>query len=646
MAFRFRTRLIFTISSLLVLSVLVLTGVFAFSSVANFSNFYYNTGRLLTILTNRNVQYAASLEDKVAERISEQMAVSAYLAAELVAIAEAPKPADPEDVERALQNVIQETREWKDRPIVDEFNITDDRGRIYISTAGKEFQFMPDAESTGRQSSEFWTLLQPDAEPVVQDVRPRDLDNEPYKYVGVSGTDKPRIVQVGASEDAVSAALSGFELQQFVELFLQEENIKRILVMDHDGRVQADAAASYYTASSQLDRDIRSFCLDFLATPGQEVNLDFFGSDVGVVTPVDVPAPEGPLALFIQFNTFENIGNLWTLLRYLGISGLIIIFLGIAASIILGRSLSKPMVQLTEAAHEFGEGNFNHRIALKRNDEFQQLAHAFNSMAISLQEKVYELQREASERERLESELRIAKEMQQSLLPDVAPQIESLDIRGWSHPAKEVGGDFYDYIQLDEHRLAIAIGDATGKGLAAAMLINQCASILHTIAREVQSPGDLLREVNDELCERTSGSFRFVTLFYLVLDTRTGTARYAVAGHNPPIVTGINKHEAHFVESPGGFPLGIVAHSNFPEGQIELSAGDTLFLYTDGLPDARNVAGEMYGEQRMVALLRKHVLDSAPAVIDAVARDIEQHIAGREPFDDITVVALRFRPPQ
>src|SRR5262249_5668984 len=159
--------------------------------------------------------------------------------------------------------------------------------------------------------------------------------------------------------------------------------------------------------------------------------------------------------------------------------------------------------------------------------EFSDLAQSFNTMAISIQEYVHELRQETSRRERLESEFRIAADLQQTLLPEAPPMIEGIELTGWSQASKDVGGGFYDYFELPNGKIGIVLGDATGKGLGAALLSTQCSSILRTLAGQNLPPAELLAQTNNEFFKRIGSTHRFVTLFLLVLDPETGMATYA-----------------------------------------------------------------------------------------------------------------------
>lgn len=644
MALRYRTRLTFTISSLLVITIFLLTATFAVSFVFAFWNSQFGIGQLLTMLANRNLQYAASLSGKVADRLEEQMAVSAFLTAELVALAEREEPATREDITQALERVIEDCRNWKGRSLVDVIRISDAEGRVYLSTNDVDLR-SPEGNATPM------TVLPPGSRPSIEEtVSNEGSDEESYTFVGVPRTSKGGVVQVGASRELVSTLLSDFQLQQFAELFMLEESFLRITIVDGGGRLKADVKSSEYQATYDEESMIRNLCGRFLgrlqgdARDDQDrYQIQPVGNNIAVITPLLSSGPEENLALFMLYDTRDEIATIRTTLMYVSVVSLAMIVIGVVSSALLSRGLTRPIVKLSHAAREFGKGNFNHRVHIKRRDEFQGLAQAFNTMAISLQEHVYELQREVRERETLESELRISTEVQAALLPQLPPAIPDFNLVGWSRPAKQVGGDFYDFIKLGDNRLGVAIGDATGKGLSAALLISDCAGVLHTLAPDYSDPGELLKRVNEGFCSRTGATFRFVTLFYLIIDRNAGTITYSSAGHNPPLLLNSAVGKEQWLEADSGFPLGIVRDAEFSQHALQLEENDTIVLYSDGLIEARNARDEFYGEQRLKRVVEKNERGGVEAILEAVKSDVDEHMRGGEATDDITAVVIQYR---
>lgn len=349
------------------------------------------------------------------------------------------------------------------------------------------------------------------------------------------------------------------------------------------------------------------------------------------------PAQVESIMLKVQEHSVEL-----ELFRTLHIIGTILVIFAVVIIMIMSRGLTKPLTELSRGARQFGEGNLNYRIHLRGHDEFGDLAQSFNLMAISLQEHMHELEREASEREKLESGFRIAYDMQQSLLPKHAPEVPGLDVAGWSQPSKEVGGDFYDFLDMGEGRIGIALGDATGKGVPAALLTTQCSSVLRTISNNIHEPGKLLYHTNNEFYKRVSATHRFVTLFLLVIDMNTGKASYATAGHPAPLLVNSESGELRWLGDSVGFPLGIVRKSTFTVCEFQLTPGDTIVIYSDGLTDARNHDEELYNDEHIERSVKGCVSASSSDVLAGIRNDVETYMDGKVATDDMTIVVAKY----
>jgi sigma-B regulation protein RsbU (phosphoserine phosphatase) len=376
----------------------------------------------------------------------------------------------------------------------------------------------------------------------------------------------------------------------------------------------------------------------------ERYDIRYVGRDVGVVTALYYEPTEELFALYVEHDTSGQLTYMLDRLGALVVVGAIMFMLAVITSIFLSRGLSKPLIELARGAREFGAGNLNYRLRMSRKDEFNDLAQSFNTMAISIQEYVHELSQESARRERLESEFRIAAELQQTLLPETPPQVEGVQLAGWSQASKEVGGDFYDYFETPDGKVVIVLGDATGKGLSAALLSTQCASILRTLASESLPPPVLLSKTNAEFYKRIGATHRFVTLFLLVVDPRAGTATYSSAGHPPALLVHARAAGTKWLECEAGYPLGIVPEADFGSGTVVLQPGDTIVVYSDGLTDAQNPADEMFGDARLEQAVLNSGDRTTAEVLDDLRTGTSRHMGGKEPIDDMTVVIFRFDP--
>jgi serine phosphatase RsbU (regulator of sigma subunit) len=206
------------------------------------------------------------------------------------------------------------------------------------------------------------------------------------------------------------------------------------------------------------------------------------------------------------------------------------------------------------------------------------------------------------ERERIEQELQVARSIQQASLPKEVPTLEGWQITPFYQPAREVGGDFYDFFELDDGRLGIVVGDATGKGVPAAMVMSSARSMLRAVAQGSNSPGDVLGRVNDSLVTDIPPNM-FVTCFYAILDPEGGLLLYANAGHDLPYL----HHDGDAEELRArGMPLGLMPGMGYEESEIELNTGEAALFYSDGLVEAHDPHGEMFGFPRLRALVAEH----------------------------------------
>jgi len=242
------------------------------------------------------------------------------------------------------------------------------------------------------------------------------------------------------------------------------------------------------------------------------------------------------------------------------------------------------------------------------------------------------------ERQRLEREFQLAREIQQTFLPNQTPEIPGWVMDVHWETARLVGGDFYDYFLLPDGRLAFLIADVSGKGLAAALYMTVTRTLIRAAAQESTSPARTLERVNDLLLVNSQNGL-FVTTFYGILSLDDGTLKYTIAGHNPPFVIRYQQNEV--VEfSKGGIALGALPDIHLQQNEITLNPGDCLILYTDGVTEAFNFQDQMYGEKRLHQLLEKTIGAKANVVLESVETDINS-FRGRAPLsDDTTMLAI------
>ena len=251
---------------------------------------------------------------------------------------------------------------------------------------------------------------------------------------------------------------------------------------------------------------------------------------------------------------------------------------------------------------------------------------------------------EAKKRERIEQELRVARSIQQASLPKEVPSLEGWQITPYYQPAREVGGDFYDFFELEDGRVGVVVGDATGKGVPAALVVTATYSMLRAVAQALGSfsPGEILAQVNETLLARIPSNM-FVTCFYAILDPKSGSLSYANAGHDLPYLRG-RGGDAEELRARG-MPLGLMSGMSYEEGEASLREEDSVLFYSDGLVEAHDPKGEMFGFPRLRALVAEHVEERQLG--DFLMEEIHSFVGeGWEQEDDITLLTLKRSSPR
>ena len=340
------------------------------------------------------------------------------------------------------------------------------------------------------------------------------------------------------------------------------------------------------------------------------------------------------------------------------VAGQVGIFLGaLAVGLILAyffaHRIALPLNRLSAHAMKLPEIDFSAdelvssgtmALPAGRRDEVGRLAQAFVFMENSLHANVRKLMQAVSARERIEGELKVARDIQMDLLPKVFPAFPhhpEVDIHALVAPAREVGGDLYDFYFLDEHRLCFTIGDVSGKGAPAALCMAITTTLIRVASVHQINPVRITNDVNAAV-SRDNPNSMFVTLVVGVLDVRTGRASYVNAGHNPPLALR-REGEIQVLSARSGPAIGLVEGIEFHLFEIALEPGDCLLLYTDGVTEAMDPSGNLYGDARLRQLMTGCAKLAAEQVVDRIMRDVRRHAGEAEQSDDIAVLAIRYR---
>jgi HAMP domain-containing protein len=300
----------------------------------------------------------------------------------------------------------------------------------------------------------------------------------------------------------------------------------------------------------------------------------------------------------------------------------------------LGRSITAAVTALRRGAERLEAGDLSHRIPVEGQDDLWEVAGAFNRMAVGL-ERGRQLE---IERQRTEDELALARRIQARLLPSGPPRVEGLELAGTSESAREVGGDYYDYLPLGDGRVALVIADVSGKGVGAALLMSGFRASLLSQDLTGADPAQVLGQLNRFL-HRSVEPGKFVTAFLAMLDGRSGRLSYCNAGHNAPLLVGADGAVARL--ETGGLILGILEHSPYEVGETVLQPDQRLVLFTDGVTEAADESDEQWGEERLIELLRSMHQDPCAGVVTRIVEEVRRFEGARGASDDVTLIVAR-----
>lgn len=320
---------------------------------------------------------------------------------------------------------------------------------------------------------------------------------------------------------------------------------------------------------------------------------------------------------------------------------LMTLFLGCVLSMILIGIFVRPIQALSDSVRAIGEGTMVAEVGGSGNEEIDEIARAFNEITA----KFRAAQGNLVEQERLQKEMQVAQEIQQSLLPRSVPEIEGYEIGALYRAAKEVGGDYYDFVQVDDRTIGVVVADVSGKGVPGSLVMTMIRTALRMEARGNRSASDVMARMNTFVTEDMKKGM-FVTMFYVVLDSVNRVVSYASAGHNPMILYRGESDATYFLK-PKGIPVGIDApdadlfRRTISVERLTLKQEDMLVIYTDGITEAMNPAREQFGEGRLLAAIKKHGHLTAQEFTQELDREIHEFTLGALQNDDITLVAIK-----
>ena len=319
----------------------------------------------------------------------------------------------------------------------------------------------------------------------------------------------------------------------------------------------------------------------------------------------------------------------------------------LGGALALGKKIVKPLNTITKRISELSDSNLEFKMedAYRTGDEVEELAESFAAISHKTVAYMGEVRRVTAEKERIGAELSLATRIQAAMLPHVFPPFPNrseFDIFASMDPAKEVGGDFYDYFLIDDNHLGLVIADVSGKGVPAALFMMASKIILQSVAMLGRSPGEILTKTNEAICSNNEAQM-FVTVWLGILELSTGKLTAASAGHEYPVLRQCPDGAFELLKGKNGFVIGYIEGMCYDEYELQLEPGAKLFVYTDGVPEATNAQGELFGTERMLAALDAQS-DAAPRdILKNVRAAVDDFVNDAEQFDDLTMLCVEYK---
>jgi len=450
-----------------------------------------------------------------------------------------------------------------------------------------------------------------------------------------------------SSEPALTADQFSVEKTKLNEFIIskgrQYGQVRYLKVVDRDGTVVASTNVDEFESRYEIPAELRS-----LRSDGS--SRTYRDKQIGFVTEFHQPVyragadraksePIGRVVMGVSDAVVRSdIHDPRPMMTVLLVG---VFFVGMALVYLLISIFVKPIQALTDGVRAIGEGSFTDEIKITGPKEIGEIARAFNEITA----KFREAQKNVVEQERLQKEMQVAQEIQHTLLPKRVPAIGGYDIASYYKAAKEVGGDYYDFVRVDDETLGVVVADVSGKGVPGSLVMTMIRTALRMEARGNYSAAEVMARMNDFVTEDMKKGM-FVTIFYAILDSKNRIISYASAGHNPMILYRAETDETYFL-NPRGFPVGIslpddtLFRRSIDVEKIKLKKDDMLVIYTDGVTEAMNTDRDQYGEERLIQLIKQCGKLSPQEFIDRLSENIKGFTGDQPQNDDITVVAIK-----
>ena len=517
-----------------------------------------------------------------------------------------------------------------DRYKLSEINIVNPEGIIIVSTDTRLVGY--DLKSAGLQSAEFLALLGAMPE-YVQAFRTIDFDGKTKRKYAAVALDYGGFIQVGYDEKAHYASMYVAVLEVVRNRHVGEDGF--LIVADSKWNIISDRynnAAQPITILTAMTRDFASIDKAVMFDEGIYIGGKFqrcfcmYDETEGFRILAVYPYSEAMASRDVSLKVM-------TAMQILIFGALFILIFYLVRKLVV-RNIHK----INESLSAITDGNLDTVVDVRSHLEFDSLSNDINATVDTLKRYIKEAE------ERIDAELAFAKAIQHSALPTVHPLYDNrkeFDIFASMHTAKEVGGDFYDFYFIDEDHLAFLIADVSGKGIPAAMFMMRSKTIIKSYAESGMSVEEVFTLANEKLCEGNDAGM-FVTAWMGILNIRNGKVLFANAGHNHPLV----KHSDgtfEYLKSRAGFVLAGMEGVRYRKNELVLEPGDAIYLYTDGVTEATDLNEELYGDDRLHAVLQKYKDESMEVICSEIKKDVDLFAGEAPQFDDITMLALKFK---
>ena len=544
------------------------------------------------------------------------------------ALAKARSFAEMLKIDPAMVGDFQELEKIQKLLEVDELHISDDKG-ILISGTKKDYLGYDFASD--KQSAAFLPAIEDKEFELAQDPQPKGIDEEMFQYAGVSRKDADGIVQIGYKPEKLANAIEVVDMKNLAPGF-RIGRTGSILIARKSGEIVSIAEDKYLGKTlneygfkdHELVKNSRTFLKKF---PDREVLVGYktFGEYLIIG---QLPSDE----MYLGRNSSIFLLFLFNILLF----GLI--FYLVAKLVQTG--VIDGIYRVNGSLAMITQGDLEERVEVNTNEEFKALSCGINATVDALKGAIKEVAA------RIDDELAFAKAIQLSALPShfpAFPDKSEFDIYATMRPAKEVGGDFYDFFLIGEDKLAFLIADVSGKGIPGALFMMISKTLIKNMTLTNDSVAEAFVKANNLLCENNEAGM-FVTAFLGVLDLNSGKVSYVNAGHNPPLIKRAGR-SFEWLPVKHSFVLAGMEDMIFVEQEIVLSKGDILFMYTDGVTEAANKELELFSDNRLLCDLNEHtVCDNGQVVdiVESILHNVDSFADGAEQSDDITMLCLKF----